>query len=525
MKKLVKKLKKPIVFIPALFVILAAIPVLAYFAVAQKNGYETHVVKRGNIVQEIGITGKVKPAESVDLAFEKSGRVAEVAVKVGDKVSAGQALLSLENSEFSAQLAQALAEVQIEEAGFDEMRRGTRTEEIQVQETKIANLKVSLETAKKNLKDKLQDTYTKSDDAVRSKVDQFFDNPASVSPQLTFLVVSPQLENDIEGQRLIVENILVKWQNDSEKLGPTSDFDFYLSEFFQNLDQIRSFLEKTSLAVNSAELTKSGASIAQTTLDGWKADVATGRTNVNTAIANLTAADEKMKQTEADLRLAESELALKKAGSTPEQIAAQQARVEKAKANAAYYRAQVGKTIIRTPIDGIVTKQDSEIGELIVANTPVVSVISQNKFEVEANIPEADVAKIQANNPARITLDAYGEESVFEARVISVEPAETVTGGVATYKTDFQFLKEDNRIKSGMTANIRILTVNLQNVIVVPQRAVVAKNGERFVQVFKEKKIQSVSVKIGLRGTDGNVEVLEGLQIGDAVVMKTSKQK
>ena len=76
-----------------------------------------------------------------------------------------------------------------------------------------------------------------------------------------------------------------------------------------------------------------------------------------------------------------------------------------------------------------------------------------------------------------------------------------------------------------MTANIRILTVNLQNVIVVPQRAVVAKNGERFVQVFKEKKIQSVSVKIGLRGTDGNVEVLEGLQIGDAVVMKTSKQK
>src|SRR3989344_6041371 len=315
MKKLVKKLKKPIVFIPALFVILAAIPVLAYFAVAQKNGYETHVVKRGNIVQEIGITGKVKPAESVDLAFEKSGRVAEVAVKVGDKVSAGQALLSLENSEFSAQLAQALAEVQIEEAGFDEMRRGTRTEEIQVQETKIANLKVSLETAKKNLKDKLQDTYTKSDDAVRSKVDQFFDNPASVSPQLTFLVVSPQLENDIEGQRLIVENILVKWQNDSEKLGPTSDFDFYLSEFFQNLDQIRSFLEKTSLAVNSAELTKSGASIAQTTLDGWKADVATGRTNVNTAIANLTAADEKMKQTKADLRLAESELALKKAGS------------------------------------------------------------------------------------------------------------------------------------------------------------------------------------------------------------------
>ena len=76
MKKLVKKLKKPIVFIPALFVILAAIPVLAYFAVAQKNGYEIYVVKRGNIVQEIGITGKVKPAESVDLAFEKSGRVA-----------------------------------------------------------------------------------------------------------------------------------------------------------------------------------------------------------------------------------------------------------------------------------------------------------------------------------------------------------------------------------------------------------------------------------------------------------------
>ena len=173
MKSFVKTLKKPLVFIPAIFVFLASIPTLAYFAIARQNGYETYVVKRANIIQEIGITGKVKPAESVDLAFEKSGRVAGISVSVGDKVSVGQALLNLENSEVSAQLAQALAEIQIEEAGLNEMKKGTRLEEIQIQETKIANLKISLETANKNLKDKLQDAYTKSDDAIRNKVDQF----------------------------------------------------------------------------------------------------------------------------------------------------------------------------------------------------------------------------------------------------------------------------------------------------------------------------------------------------------------
>lgn len=91
--------------------------------------------------------------------------------------------------------------------------------------------------------------------------------------------------------------------------------------------------------------------------------------------------------------------------------------------------------------------------------------------------------------------------------------------GVATYKTTFQFTKEDQRIKSGMTANIDILTDKRENVITIPQRAVVSQNGDKIVKISEGENIKEVKVKTGLRGSDGNIEILEGVGEGDKVVL------
>jgi multidrug resistance efflux pump len=164
-------------------------------------------------------------------------------------------------------------------------------------------------------------------------------------------------------------------------------------------------LDKISLVVNNA---KANANLSQTTLDGWRTDISTARANINTAIANLTAAEEKLKTAQSDLNVAENELALEKAGSVPQQIIGQEAEVEKAEANANNIKAQISKSIIFSPINGIVTRQNTKVGEIISADAAEVSVMSDVKFEIEANIPEADIAKIKISNPAKITLDAYG---------------------------------------------------------------------------------------------------------------------
>lgn len=537
-------LKKPIVIISFIILIGGVIGGYAYFGGDSAPAYDFIVAEKRDIIQEVSVTGRVKPAENVDLAFEKAGKVSRVYADAGNKIGVGQTLVVLENSETAAQLAQAEAGIESakaklvqyeaaltsEQAKLAELKRGARPEEIQVQEVKVANAKTALEDAKKNLVDKLQDAYTKADDAVRNKVDQFFSNPRSDSPQISFFVIDSQLETDVEWGRLLMEYTLKKWKVSIDQLTITSDLANYLGEARKNLGEVKSFLDKVALAVNNPN--NKPDSVSQATYDGWRTDVATARTNINTAITNLSTAEERLGTEESDLALAEQELTLKNAGTAEEQITAQEAQVKRAEAditsqeagikeaeaNAQHYRAQISKTILRAPINGIVTTQDAKVGEIISANTVIVSLISEAKFEIEANVPEADIAKVKIGNTAKVTLDAYGRDVVFETKVVAVDPAETIVDGVATYKVTFQFTKEDERVRSGMTANIDIASDSRENVIAVPQRAIIEKNGDKFVRILNGEDFREVKVETGLRGSDGNIEITEGVNEGDKVV-------
>jgi len=513
-----KFLKKPAVSISAVIVIILIIGGYFYFNRTKKPAYEFIVASKGNVVQEVSVTGRVKPAESVDLAFEKTGKVAGIYVDVGSKVFSGQILMQLSNADLVAQLAEAEANTKSQKAKLEELKQGTRPEEIQVYETKVENAKVSIEDAQKNLSDKIQDAYTKSDDAVRNKTDQLFSNPRTATPQLNYyLFIDSISKSDIEALRFLIEDLLNSWDLSLGQLTTSSDLISYIDTADKNLDQVKTFLDKIGLAINNV---KENANLSQTTLDGWKADISTARANINTAIANLTAAEEKLKTAQSDLDVAENELALKKAGSVPQEIIGQEAEVESAEANANNIKAQINKSIIFSPINGVVTRQNTKVGEIVPANAAEVSVMSDVKFEIEANIPEADIAKIKINNPAKITLDAYGSDVVFEAKVVKIDPAETIIEGVATYKTTLQFTGNDDRVKSGMTANIDILTAKTENVMAIPQRAVAQKeNGDKIVKILKDDgAIEERKVAIGLKGSDGNIEIIEGINEGDKVI-------
>ncbi len=504
MIKIIKRKKFLVISAIALLVVIVG---YLYFGRNKQAGYDFVLAKRGGIIQEVSVTGHIKPAEDVNLAFEKSGKVSYAYVKVGDKISVSQKLITLENYELLAQLNQAKANLKIQQSKLEELRQGTRPEEIQVQEVKVENARIALEDANKNLIDKLQDAYTKSDDAIRNKTDGIFDNPRTQNPQLKFTLSDNQLETTIEWQRFLIETVLISWKSSLDVINTD-----------KNLEQIKLFLDEAAFAVNN--LTPNSA-LSQTTIDTWKLDVSTARTNVNTAIVNFSAAEEKSRTAESNLTLAQNELYLKKAGTVTEQIDAQEAEVEQSEANVQNYQAQLAKTILYSPISGVVTKQETKIGEIVSANTIVVSIISVAKFEIETNVPEADIAKVKISAYAKVTLDAYGNDVVFEAKVIKIDPAETIIEGVATYKTTLQFAKEDERLKSGMTANIDILADKRENVIIVPQRAITTQNNDKIVKILEgENTIKEVKVKIGLRGSDGNVEITEGINEGDKVVSK-----
>ncbi len=514
MKTFFQFIKRPLVI--SLLILAGGIG--AYFIFIKKPGAspETITAERGNVMQEVSVTGKTKPAKTVDLAFETAGKVRRVNAEVGDKIFANQILVELDSSELYAQLNEAEANLESQKVELDELNKGTRPEEIAVNETKLTSANISLNNAKRNLIDKIQDAYTKSEDSIRNKVDQYFNNPRGASPTVNFTVGDSALKIAVENGRVSIELMLVSWKDSLDKLVISSDLNSYLDSAKNNLDQIKSFLEKNALALNALS---ASANISQTTIDTYRSAVSTARTNVNTALTNLQAAEEKLRDAESAVILAEKELALEKAGSTAEQIAAQEALVKKAEAGADLIRVKISKNILRSPMDGIITKQEAKAGEIISANSIVASVISLGGFELETNVPEADIFKVKIGDLARVTLDAFGNDLVLEAKVTKIDPAEIVIEGVATYKTTLQFIKENSGIKSGMTANIDILTAQKENVIVVPQRAVVAKDGDKFIKVLKDDgTIEEIKVETGLRGSNGNIEIIEGIKEGDKII-------
>lgn len=513
MKTLRKIKSHPYRFAAAALIILAGL----YYTFFYRREPEpaTVEVARGTVTQIVSVTGKIVPATSVDLSFERAGRINKIYIDVGDKVKEGEILLELDNSELLAQLQQAEASVAAEEAKLAELRRGSRQEEIEVKRAELAKAKQDLNNQYLNVPTVIQDAYNKANDAVRNQVSALFTGDKELNPQLSFFVSDVQKEIDAENQRFAMSATLNSWKANLDQLDLSSTptaMESALTEAKKNLLDIRSFLDTLMAAVINS------TSISSTLRDTYIASVTTARANVNSAITAVTNQEQIISSQKLVVKKIENELNLQLAGAAAEEIAAQEAKLEQARANANLYRAQLAKTQLYSPISGTVTKQNAKIGQTVAANSPLITILSRNRLQVEAYLPEADVAKVKVGNTAKITLDAYGEEVVFDGRVTTLDPAETVIEGVSTYKTTIHFLEEDERVKPGMTANVDIFADRREGVLYIPQRSVAVRNGEKYVRVYRQGKIEERKVETGLRGTDGNIEIISGLKEGEKVL-------
>lgn len=465
---------------------LAAVVVIAlvgYFFFGRSADFgATLVVASGDFSELVNVSGTVTAAKNVDLGFAANGRVSGVYTSVGQRVEAGAVLAEIENADLAAVLAQA-------EANLASLLAGTRSEELAVAVTTVVNAKASLIDA-------IQNAYTISDDAVRNKADTLFTNPRT-NPNLSFTVTNAVLEASVERERTDIEAVLTEWASLVETL--SSDTAAKSAKQSQTyLAQVTTFLADMNLALNQSI---AGQSASVTTL-------ATARTNVNTAAAALT-------NDAAALDAAESALAFKRSGSTREAIASQEAVVRSA-------RASLAKTRIVAPFSGTVTRVDAKVGGIVSPSASAIALQSDGIFQIETHIPEVSIAGVAVGNLATTTLDAYGPSVLFAARVVAVNPAETVKDGVPTYKTTLAFLAADPRIRSGMTADVVIETGVLRDAVVIPSGAVGRKDGMPYVSVAEGKRVANRPVTVGRSPALGQVEIVSGLADGDVILLRPS---
>ncbi len=487
-----------------------------------KNGNGTEeflTIAQGPFIQQVSISGKVIAAQDVDLGFSQSGRVSGVYAKVGNFVRAGSILAELENGDLRATVSQKQAALEREKASLALLKEGTRAEEIDLARSEVESDNVALAQARNSLVEVVKNAFTTSDDAIRNKLDQFIDNPRT-DPQLDFIVNDAQLENTVENARLTVESTLATWQRSVERLAADVALPGAVSEAQANLMQVSSLLTNANAALNKAVPT---GSATQSVIDGRKTDIASARSAVNAAISALTTAITGERNAVSALETSNKNLTLKEAGTRASDIEAKEADVKAAEANLENARAQLGKTIIRAPFSGIVTKMDLKVGSIASTNASDVSMISSGTFQIESFVPEVNIALIELGDRAGVTLDAYGADVVFTARVVSIDPAETIRDGVSMYRTFLQFGVQDERVKSGMTANVVITTDERENVISVPQGIVIERDGKKYVLVKAGDTEAEREVTTGAVSNLGYVEILSGLSEGDTVVLTASQ--
>ncbi|MDD5110795.1 MAG: efflux RND transporter periplasmic adaptor subunit [Patescibacteria group bacterium] len=511
--------------------------------------YEFTVARTSDLVQEVNVTGKVVPTQSVDLAFERSGRVSSVPVKVGAHVQDGSLLASQDSAELAAQVMEALAKVDVakaqlsqyqaalrnQQAKLRELEAGTRPEEIQVKQAELEAARQDLQNDYAGIPSALRTDFTKADDAVRVKAAAAFDS-SGTNYHLNYNACSGELETRVIQLRDLSERELLQWQRSLDVLSTEpAALDTALEEAATHVTLCKQFLD----ALNDSLTTNCTAS--DTTLNTIRTDVNTARVTVAGLASDVSDLQQAIAAQQRTVAQTERELQLKLAGSTAEVIAAQQALVAQAEANVTAQQAQIrqmeanvstmkaqlGKAVLRAPFSGTITAATLEPGEMIAAGTNVISIISDAGYEIEAKVSEADIAKVKLGDAAQLTLDAYGSDVVFGAKVSEIDPAETVVDGVPTYKVTLQFIPADPRVKSGMSADLDIRTAERKGVVVIPQRSVVTRDGEKIVRLLKVSsngpdrlQTQAIDtlVTLGLRGSDGYVEILSGVVAGDKVL-------
>ncbi len=498
----VKLTKKRIIW--TLVILLLVGPIL-YKIFKPKNNADnitTETVKRQDIKQTVLATGQVVSQTDLSLSFKVSGVVANVAVKEGQKVKKGQVLANLDQKDQGAALTSARGSLALAKANYDKVLSGASSEEVAVAQVAVDNAKSALAETKKQQEVLVNNAYKA---LLNSSLEAI---PASANLNDTSLTISGVYNSTEQGQYTIYQE------------GQS----FYVRGLENSGNQSINTSVSVPLPLGSRGLYVKFPSNISISNDQWTVSIP--NTKASNYVTNYNAYQSALETQRVQVRAAENAVAtaqaaldLRKAQARPADLAAAEAQALSAQGQVQAASAALENTIIRAPADGTITLVDVRVGELAAALKESIVLQDVGNLHVEANISEANIASVKQDQTIDITFDSLGPDRVFKGQVQTVNPASTLVSGVVNYKITVSLDKLDE-IKPGMTANLTILTGEKQQVLAVPQRAVI-QNGHKTVRVItdaKKKTYKEVEVTTGMEADGGLVEVLSGLAEGQEVV-------
>jgi RND family efflux transporter MFP subunit len=504
-------------------IVIAVIIVLFVFFVLSKTvfkneqvGYTKEEVKAGTIVQEVSETGAVKKGEEISLSFQAGGKIEKTYVAAGQEVKAGSILAKLDSVQLSIKHTEAQASLDVAKA------------QLQVAQTSVANYQNTLSAENQNLTDVSATAQENLDNAYEDALNELDSAYLKIYNALdTVKIVQTNYFNGGDQEGVAVSNNKIIIENSLNALRSVISS--------AKASSVKTVTDSAlSVAKKSLEDTFSALTIIRQTCDvsfygdmvssAYKTSLDTHRTNINITLSSVIGSQQTISSVkianEANINTAKNRVTaaegnLKK---SQDDISLYQAQLKQTEASLNLLQRQINDASIFAPADGQVTDVLKKTGEIAQASEAVVSFISSGPFQIEADIYEEDVVKVKVGDPVAIKLPAFSYQN-FSGKVLSISPAEKLLDGVVYYEVKIDFPEAPQETRVGMTADIIIKTAQKDNALIVSESAITKRDNKNFVQVVKDEIQEEREVQVGIKGSEGQVEITSGLQAGEFVAI------
>ena len=240
----------------------------------------------------------------------------------------------------------------------------------------------------------------------------------------------------------------------------------------------------------------------------------------------LDNAEYAVEQAQLQLDQATEALAVLLEGSTSEEIQSARAAVLIAEAQVQSATNALGDATIYSPMTGVIITRYVTEGSVVVstlasfsAGDAICSIGDLTRMKAFASVDESDIGDVEVGQTCNIDVDAYRGEP-FEGHVIKIHPMASETGGTNSFTTDIEVPNTDGRLKSGMNAEVEIITKVLEDLLLVPDRAIVERSEKSYVFVVDENdKIEVREIEVGETNFEFT-EVTKGLEEGEMVIVR-----
>ncbi|MFA5249616.1 MAG: efflux RND transporter periplasmic adaptor subunit [Candidatus Paceibacterota bacterium] len=490
-------------------------------------------VKKTNISQEVSVSGTVKKGDEISLSFRTAGQIKNIYVSEGQGVEAGEKLAELNTSQLSLQLQSAQAQLKTAQVNLNKLVAGARAEDIQLYQTALDNAQTSYNSALQSYNDGKDLLDVTLDNLYRDYLNTLTDADLKIYNAQVFVDQSIYASDsrDVEAVRAEKDKISQAYQSEKNSLtqakadGGSQKIDDAIVQSKSALETTRSSLTRIS---ELWEVRSNATAAQRTSLDGHRTYISTALASVTSAqgaIASTKASNQSRNNTalaavaaaEGQLKVAKENLNKLVAAPRQEDIDLANAQVTQAQAQVGLLRTQIDDSAIKAPVAGKIGKIGKREGEQVLSQE-VVTLIPNDPFLVEVDIPEVDIGKVKLGDACRIDLDAFTSEQ-FSGNVIGIDSVQTDIASVVYYRTKISLSEGSEKIRTGMTANVSIVTAYKEGALSVPQRAIYEKDGKKFVKVLEsDNKIRESEVQTGIKGVQGEVEIISGLKEGEKAV-------